>query len=477
MQATMQERDKLYVDGAWVPSTGRSTLEVVNAATEEVIGRIPEGTAEDVDKAVAAAAAAFPEWAASSVDDRVKYVQQLSEALQSRTEEIATLITSEVGTPLMISQIAQAGLPAMMAGSYVQIAQEFPWEEQIGNSTIVREPIGVVGCITPWNYPLHQVIAKVAPALTAGCTIVLKPSEVAPLTAFVLAEIFDDIGLPKGVFNLVTGKGTVVGEALVTHRDVAMISFTGSTRAGKRIMELASQQVKKVALELGGKSPFLVLEDAPADEAVKAGLSSCYLNGGQTCIAWTRMLVPESRKDEFVAAAKAEAESFQPGDPLEMGTKLGPMVSETQRDRVRSYIDKGVEEGATLVTGGKEAPDGLDIGYFVRPTVFADVTNDMTIAQEEIFGPVLSIITYRDEDEGVRIANDTQYGLHAGVYGGDKEHATAVARRIEAGQVDINGQGFNPLAPFGGYKQSGIGREYGKYGLEEFLQVKSLQST
>ena len=407
----------------------------------------------------------------------MKYVQQLSEALQSRTEEIATLITSEVGTPLMISQIAQAGLPALMAGSYVQIAQEFPWEEQIGNSTIVREPIGVVGCITPWNYPLHQVIAKVAPALTAGCTIVLKPSEVAPLTAFVLAEIFDDIGLPKGVFNLVSGKGTVVGEALVTHPDVAMISFTGSTRAGKRIMELASQQVKKVALELGGKSPFLVLEDAPADEAVKAGLSSCYLNGGQTCIAWTRMLVPESRKDEFVAAAKAEAESFQPGDPLEMGTKLGPMVSATQRDRVRSYIDKGIEEGATLVTGGKESPDGLDIGYFVRPTVFADVTNDMTIAQEEIFGPVLSIITYQDEDDAVRIANDTQYGLHAGVYGGDKEHAKAVARRIEAGQVDINGQGFNPLAPFGGYKQSGIGREYGKYGLEEFLQVKSLQST
>ncbi len=473
----MQERDKLYIDGAWVPSTGTGTHDVVNAATEEVIGRIPEGTPQDVDKAVAAAAAAFPEWAASSVDDRVKYVQQLSEALQSRTEEIATLITSEVGTPLMISQIAQAGLPALMAGSYVQIAQEFPWEEQIGNSTIVREPIGVVGCITPWNYPLHQVIAKVAPALTAGCTIVLKPSEVAPLTAFALAEIFDDMGLPKGVFNLVTGKGTVVGEALVAHPDVAMISFTGSTRAGKRIMELASQQVKKVALELGGKSPFVVLEAAPADEAVKAGLSSCYLNGGQTCIAWTRMLVPESRKDEFVAAAKAEAELFQPGDPLEMGTKLGPMVSDTQRDRVRSYIDKGVEEGATLVTGGKEAPDGLDIGYFVRPTVFADVTNDMTIAQEEIFGPVLSIITYHDEDDAVRIANDTQYGLHAGVFGGDKEHAKAVGRRIEAGQVDINGQGFNPLAPFGGYKQSGIGREYGKYGLEEFLQVKSLQST
>ena len=473
----MDTRDKLYIDGAWVPSTGTSYHDVVNAATEEVIGRIPEGTPEDVDKAVAAAKTAFPTWAATSVDDRVKYVQQLSEALQSRTEEIAKTITTEVGTPFMISQIAQAGLPAMMAGSYVQIAQEFPWEEQIGNSTVIREPIGVVGCITPWNYPLHQVIAKVAPALTAGCTIVLKPSEVAPLTAFMLADIFDDMGLPNGVFNLISGAGPVVGEALVRHPDVAMISFTGSTRAGKRIMELASDQVKKVALELGGKSPFIALEDAPADEAVKAGLSSCYLNGGQTCIAWTRMLVPESRKDEFVAAAKAEAESFQPGDPLEMTTKLGPMVSERQSDRVRDYIKKGVDEGATLVTGGADAPEGLDKGYFVRPTVFADVKNDMTIAQEEIFGPVLSIITYEDEDDAVRIANDTVYGLHAGVYGGDKEHAKDVARRIQAGQVDVNGQGFNPLAPFGGYKQSGIGREYGKYGLEEFLQVKSLQST
>ncbi len=473
----MQDRDRLYIDGAWVPSTGKGTIDVINATTEAVMGRVPEGTPEDVDQAVTAAAAAFPDWAATSVDDRVKYVQQLSEALQARTEEIAKIITGEVGTPFMISQIAQSGLPALMAGSYVQIAQEFPWEEQIGNSTIVREPVGVVGCITPWNYPLHQVVAKVAPALTAGCTIVLKPSEVAPLTAFVLADIFDDIGLPHGVFNLVSGTGPVVGEALVTHPEVAMISFTGSTRAGKRIMELAAQQVKKVALELGGKSPFIALEDAPADEAVKAGLSSCYLNGGQTCIAWTRMLVPESRKDEFVAAAKEEAESFQPGDPLEAATKLGPMVSQTQRDRVRDFIKKGVDEGATLVTGGADAPEQLDKGFFVRPTVFADVTNDMTIAREEIFGPVLSILTYKDEDDAVRIANDTVYGLHAGVYGADKEHATQVGRRIEAGQVDINGQGFNPLAPFGGYKQSGIGREYGKFGLEEFLQVKSLQST
>ncbi len=471
----MHDRDKLYIDGSWVPSAGKGTIDVVNAATEEVMGRVPEGTPADVEKAAAAAKAASPTWASTSVDDRVKFVQQLSEALQARTEEIATIITGEVGTPFMISQIAQAGLPALMAGSYVQIAQEFPWEEQIGNSTIVREPIGVVGCITPWNYPLHQVVAKIAPALTAGCTIVLKPSEVAPLTAFVLADIFDDIGLPNGVFNLVSGTGPVVGEALVTNPDVDMVSFTGSTRAGKRVMELASQQVKKVALELGGKSPFIALEDAPADEAVKAGLSSCYLNGGQTCIAWTRMLVPESRKDEFVAAAKAEAESFQPADPMEVTTKLGPMISETQRERVRDYIKKGVDEGATLVTGGAEAPEGLEKGFFVRPTVFADVNNDMTIAREEIFGPVLSIITYKDEDDAVRIANDTVYGLHAGVYGGDKEHAKQVGRRIEAGQVDINGQGFNPLAPFGGYKQSGHGRELGRYGLEEFLETKSIQ--
>jgi acyl-CoA reductase-like NAD-dependent aldehyde dehydrogenase len=373
-----------------------------------------------------------------------------------------------------MSQMAQAGLPALMAGSYVQIAQEFPFEEQIGNSLVVREPVGVVACITPWNYPLHQVVAKVAPALAAGCTIVLKPSEIAPLTAFILADIFEEIELPKGVFNLVTGTGPVVGEALVANPDVNMVSFTGSTRAGKRIMELAAQQVKKVALELGGKSPFVVLPDAPLEEAVAAGMGSAYMNGGQTCIAWTRMLVPKSRKDEIVAKVKEVAESYAPGDPMNPETKLGPMVSKVQQDRVRAYIQKGIDEGATLVTGGPDQPEGLERGYFIRPTVFADVTNDMTIAREEIFGPVLSIIEYDDEDQAVQIANDTVYGLHAGVFGGDKDHALSVARRIEAGQVDVNGQAFNPLAPFGGYKQSGLGREYGKYGLEEFREVKSM---
>ncbi len=471
----MTDRTKLFINGEWVASTGTGTIDVINATTEAVIGTIAEGTAEDVAKAVAAAKAALPGWSATSPNERAKHIQRLAEGLQARMDEIATSVTAEVGTPFIISQIAQAGLPGMMASSYVQIAEEFPFEEQVGTSLVVRDPVGVVGCITPWNYPLHQVIAKVAPALAAGCTIVLKPSEVAPLTAFILADIMEEIELPKGVFNLVSGTGPVVGEALVTNPDVNMISFTGSTRAGKRIMELAATQVKKIALELGGKSPFVVLEDSPVDEAVAAGFQSAYLNGGQTCIAWTRMLVPASRKDEFVAKAKEVAEGYATGDPMEMTTALGPMVSKAQQDRVRSYIQKGIDEGATLVTGGVEQPEGLDKGYFIRPTVFADVTNDMTIAQEEIFGPVVSIITYEDVDDAVRIANDTVYGLHAGVYSADKDAAVAVARRIEAGQVDINGPQFNIAAPFGGYKQSGLGREYGQFGLEEFLEVKSVQ--
>ncbi|HEY7440130.1 MAG TPA: aldehyde dehydrogenase family protein [Acidimicrobiia bacterium] len=471
----MQDRTKLYITGEWVASKGKGTIDVINATTEEVIGKIADGAPADVEAAVSAARAAFPSWSATSAEERAKYLQRLSEGLQARMEEIAQTVTAEVGTPYIISQIAQAGLPGMMAGAFVQIAQEFPFEERIGSSVVVREPIGVVGCITPWNYPLHQVVAKIAPAFAAGCTVVLKPSEVAPLTAYILADILDEIELPKGVFNLVAGTGPVVGEALVTNPDVNMVSFTGSTRAGKRIMELASQQVKRVALELGGKSPFVVLDDSPVEEAVRAGFQSCYINGGQTCIAWTRMLVPESRKDEFVAKAKEVAEGYAPGDPTDPSTLLGPMVSKAQQERVRNYIKKGVEEGATLVTGGAEQPEGLDKGFFIRPTVFADVTNEMTIAREEIFGPVLSIITYKDEDDAVQIANDTVYGLSAGVYSADKDRAVAVGKRLQSGQVDINGPQFNVLAPFGGYKQSGIGREYGTYGLEEFLEVKSMQ--
>ncbi|MBV8949369.1 MAG: aldehyde dehydrogenase family protein [Actinobacteria bacterium] len=472
----MQDRAKLYIDGSWVPSTGKGTIDVVNAATEEVMGHVPQGTPEDVDKAVAAAARAFASWSTTPVEERAKYLQRLSEGLGARSDEIATTISGEVGMPVMWSKMIQAGLPTAVMGSYVDIANNFTFEEQIGNSLVVREPVGVVGCITPWNYPLHQIVAKVAPALAAGCTIVLKPSEVAPLSAFILAEIVDDVGLPAGVFNLVCGTGPVVGEAIARHPDVDMVSFTGSTRAGKRVAELAAESVKRVALELGGKSPFVILPGAPVDDAVTAGIGSCYLNSGQTCIAWTRMLVPRAQHDEVAAKAKEVAEGFALGDPAdESHMGIGPVISETQRERVRNYINKGIEEGATLVTGGPDQPEGYPKGYYVKPTVFANVRNDMTIAQEEIFGPVLSIIPYDDEEDAIRIANDTIYGLHAGVYGPDQESAVRVARRLEAGQVDINGQKFNPLAPFGGYKQSGTGRELGQYGLEEFLEVKSLQ--
>jgi aldehyde dehydrogenase (NAD+) len=475
MPDTIQDRTKLFIDGQWVASTGKGTIDVINATTEEVIGRVAEGSAEDAVKAAAAAKAALPGWSATPVEERAKFIQRLADGLQAQAEEIAKTVTAEVGTPFFMSQIAQAGLPGMVAGSYVQIAQEFKFEEQVGNSTIVREPIGVVACITPWNYPLHQVVAKVAPALAAGCTVVLKPSEVAPLTAFMLADLLQEIDLPKGVFNLVTGLGPVVGEALVTSPDVDMVSFTGSTRAGKRIMELASQTVKKVALELGGKSPYIILEDAPLNESVQAGFQSAYLNGGQTCIAWTRMLVPESRKDEFVAKAKEVAETFTTGDPMEATTLLGPMISETQRDRVRSYIQKGLDEGATLVTGGAEQPEGLDKGYFIRPTVFADVTNDMTIAREEIFGPVLAAMTFKDEDEAVAIGNSTIYGLAAAVWSRDIKKSLRAAKALKAGTVWINAYNFyDPGLPFGGYKESGFGRERGHYALEEYTQVKSI---
>ncbi len=385
------------------------------------------------------------------------------------------MISKEVGMPFTLSNLIQVGLPVMSFAAAAQLATEFPFEEEVGSSLIVREPVGVVGAITPWNYPLHQIAAKVAPALAAGCTVVLKPSEVAPLNAFILAEILDDIGLPPGVFNLVTGVGPVVGEAIATHPLVDMVSFTGSTRAGKRVMALAADGVKRVALELGGKSPNVILEDADLAAAVPAGVAACYMNSGQTCSALTRMIVPRSRLAEVEALAVSTAETYTTGDPFEGDTRLGPLVSATQLERVRGYIKKGVDEGATLLTGGAELPDGLDKGYFVRPTVFSDVTRDMTIAQEEIFGPVLSIIPVDSEEEAVEVANDTVYGLAGGVWAGDKEHAEHVARQLRTGQVEVNGGGFNPLAPFGGYKQSGIGRELGKYGLEEYLEVKALQ--
>jgi aldehyde dehydrogenase (NAD+)/betaine-aldehyde dehydrogenase len=471
----VQVRDKLYIDGAWVASSGKGSIDVINSATEEVMGRIPEGTADDIDKAAKAAKAAFPAWAATSREERGKYLQRITEGLTARMQEIATVIAQEVGMPINLSNMIQAGLPIMTFSSMADVVDKFVFEEQLGSSLVVREPVGVVGCITPWNYPLHQIAAKVAPALAAGCTVVLKPSEVAPLNAFILAEVIDEVGLPAGVFNLVTGVGPVVGEALASHPDVDMVSFTGSTRAGRRVSELASQSVKRVALELGGKSANVILEDADIAAAVADGVGKCYLNSGQTCSALTRMLVPRSKLAEAEEVAAKTAEQYVPGDPFDAGTRLGPLVSAAQRERVRGYIQKGIDEGAKLIVGGIDAPEGLDKGFFVKPTIFSEVRPGMTIEQEEIFGPVLSIIPYDTEDEAVEIANDTVYGLAGGVWSGDPERAKAVARQLRTGQVEVNGGAFNPLAPFGGYKQSGNGREYGKFGLEEFLEVKAMQ--
>ncbi len=469
------ERDKLYIGGEWVDPAGSGSIEVFDSTTEQVIGRVPEGTPEDVDRAVAAARAGFEAWSAVPFEARLDALQGIAAALAARGDEIAALIAAEVGMPLEQSRTIQAGLPAMDFGGTAQVAREVAWEEHVGNSLVVREPIGVVGAITPWNYPLHQLCAKVAPALAAGCSVVAKPSEVTPLSAFVLAEIVEELGLPAGVFNLVTGLGPVVGAAIAAHDDVDMVSFTGSTRAGKMVAEEAAKNVKRVSLELGGKSANVILDDADLKQAVSYGVANCFLNSGQTCSAHTRMLVPRSKLAEAEGIAAATAEMMAPGDPFEEGSRMGPLVSDAQRDRVRDYIAKGEEEGAKLVTGGAEAPDGLESGYFVRPTVFSEVKPEMTIAQEEIFGPVLSIIPYEDEDEAAQIANGTIYGLDGGVWSSDPERAKAFARRMRTGQVQINGATFNPLAPFGGYKQSGHGRELGRFGLEEFLEVKSIQ--
>ena len=470
----MDVRDKLYIDGAWVPAGGSETAEVIDSTTEEVIGTVQFASAADVDAAVQAARAAFEHWSQVSISERTKFTSRIGEALGARMAEIAQLVSHEVGMPLSLSMMIQAGLPISTFMSMADVVEQITWEQQVGNSLVVREPVGVVGAITPWNYPLHQIAAKVAPALAAGCTVVLKPSEVAPLNAYLLADVIHDVGLPPGVFNLVAG-GAAVGEAIASHPGVDMVSFTGSTRAGRRVGELASQTVKRVALELGGKSANVILEDANLPKAVATGVTMCYLNSGQTCSALTRMIVPRSRLAEVEEIAKREAEAATPGNPFADGTRLGPLVSSTQRDRVRSYIQKGIDEGDKLVTGGTEAPEGLEQGYFVQPTVFSEVRRDMTIAQEEIFGPVLSILPYDTEEEAIAIANDSSYGLAGAVWAEDPERAKQVARRIRTGQVDINGGSFNTLAPFGGYKQSGHGRELGRFGLEEFLETKSLQ--
>ncbi|HUQ24850.1 MAG TPA: aldehyde dehydrogenase family protein [Burkholderiales bacterium] len=469
-------KDKLFIGGRWIAPHGSATIDVHNAGNGEVMGRIPAGDATDAEAAVKAARAAFDTWKETPVEKRSEFLEKISAGLKARADELARTIAQEVGMPLKMSSRIQAGLPIANFANYSKILKEYVFEERVGNSLVVREPAGVVVAITPWNYPLHQIALKVAPALAAGCTVVLKPSEVAPFNAFILAEVIEAAGLPKGVFNLVTGYGTDAGEALVKHPDVDVVSFTGSTRAGKRISELASQSVKRVALELGGKSASVILDDADLAAAVKGTVNGCYLNSGQTCTALTRMLVPDSLYDQAKTMAADAAKGFTVGDPMAETTKLGPLSSQAQLERVRSYIKKGQQEGAELVAGGAEPPEGVPAGgYYVRPTVFGKVKNSMTIAQEEIFGPVLSIIPYKDEEEAVRIANDSPYGLAGAVWSKDEARAQRVARRIRAGQVDVNGGAFNMNAPFGGFKQSGHGREAGRYGLEEFLEYKSLQ--
>ncbi len=462
-----------YINGQWVAARSAETFAVHDSSTEEVMATVPAGTADEAAQAVLAARAAFDSWSSLSVETRAGYLDKVCAGLKARMDEIATSIAREVGMPLKLARAVQVGGPVWNWTNFAKVARAFEWERKVGNSLVVREPIGVVGCITPWNFPLNQITLKVAPALAAGCTVVLKPSEVAPVNAMILAEIIHEAGLPPGVFNLVNGAGPVVGEVLATHPEVDMVSFTGSTRAGKRVAELATQTVKRVALELGGKSASVILPDADLEAAVKGTISACLLNSGQTCSAHTRMLVPESRYEEVKALAQAAIARYSIGPSLEESSKLGPLVSAAQRDRVLGLIEQGVKEGAEIIAGGPARP-ALDKGYFVQPTILKVKPTD-TLAREEIFGPVLVVLTYRDEDEAVKIANDTVYGLGGGVWSTDEARATAVARRIRTGQVDINGGPFNANAPFGGYKQSGNGRENGVFGFEEFLEFKSLQ--
>jgi len=464
-----------YIDGAWQTPASPAWLDVHSASTEEVIGRVPTGTSVDVDRAVRAARAAFEgEWRQTSSADRAAWLDLLATGLEVRQEELALTIAMEVGSPITMATHVQAGLPVTVTRQFAELARTYAFEHELGHSLIAREPYGVVAAITPWNYPLHQIMAKVAPALAAGCTVVVKPSELAPLNACLLAEVCLDIDLPRGVINIVQGTGVGVGEPLVAHPGVDMVSFTGSIASGRRVAGVAGNRVAKCTLELGGKSACVLLDDAPFEKAVASGVKHAMLNSGQTCSAWTRMIVPRARRDDVIDLATAALRTLKVGDPLDPTTRLGPLISAKQRERVLAYIAKGEAEGATLITGGG-VPAAFSKGHYVTPTIFADVAPDATIAQEEIFGPVLSILTYDTEEEAVAIANGTIYGLAGGVWSGDPARALAVARRLRAGQVDVNGGRFNPRAPFGGYRMSGIGREFGAYGFEEYLQVKAIQ--
>lgn len=471
----MQVHDKFYINGQWVAPKGTGKLEVIDPSTEEVCGVVPSGNSDDVNAAVAAAKAAFKTWSRTSAAFRSDLIGKIAAKFVEGMPKIGELCARELGTPLKMSVGLHGGLGVGVMSSYKDVPFEMEKEERIGNSIIIKEPIGVCGFITPWNFPLHQIVAKLAPALAAGCTVVVKPSSDTPLTAYWLAQVLHDVGLPAGVFNLVTGPGRTVGEAICTHPDVDMVSITGSTEAGIRVAQLAAGTVKRVSQELGGKSVMLALEDADiAQAATRAGGGIC-ANSGQVCAALSRLLVPRAQQGVAIAAAKAAAEAAVVGGAFDDGVTMGPVSSKAQFDSVRAYIKKGIEEGATLVTGGLDMPAGKNTGYFVKPTVFADVRNNMTIAQEEIFGPVLCIIPYDTEAEAIEIANDSPFGLSGAVMGGTQERALAAARQIRTGQVSINGGAFNVAAPFGGYKQSGNGRELGPHGLSEFVELKAMQ--
>jgi aldehyde dehydrogenase (NAD+) len=470
----MYDCSRHYIDGQWVESRGGNLHDIINPATEEPVGKVSFGTAEDVDRAVAAARAAFASYSQWSVQQRLELLGRIVDAYKARSADLAAAVTAEMGAPAGFALKAQTGSGLGHLMATMAALEKLDLEEDLGKSVVLREPIGVCGLITPWNWPLNQITCKVAPALAAGCTMVLKPSEIAPIDAMIFAEILDAAGVPAGVFNLVHGDGPGVGAALSAHPDVDMMSFTGSTRAGVLVAKAAADTVKRVAQELGGKSANIILESAPLEQAVVSGVRNMMSNSGQSCNAPSRMLVPTDRYEEAVAIAAAAATKTMVGDPLADDTHIGPVISQAQYDKIQALIGKGIEEGAHIAAGGPGKPEGLEKGYYVKPTVFRDVNNDMTIAREEIFGPVLCMIPYGTVDEAVRIANDSDYGLSGYVYAATPEEAMGVARRLRTGMVHLNGAPNDIHAPFGGYKQSGNGREWGVHGIEDFLEVKAV---